>query len=181
MVSGVRSQLESWLKTIEVKGSVIDVGGLHYPVKGRTKTWEASRYFFLDQLKEYKGFKADFVWDLNQPIQETFNFDIVFCLEVMEYVFNPFIVLQNINKLLKVGGVLYLSTHFLFPHHGGGTDCLRYTRAGISKLLEECGFKILEITPRLAKSNKLEEWLKEESKIVKYPLEIGHLIKAIKC
>lgn len=180
-MSNVRRALENWLKTIYVTGSVLDVGGLAMPVKGRTKSWDVSNYRVLD----IKG--GDYVADLNKKLipynpSGIFDYDIAFCLEVMEYIYNPFMALENINMFLKKGGVLYISTHFMFPHHSGGPDSLRYTRTGITRLLEKTGFKVEEITPRFAgmKGGMLEEWANSESKINKYPGQIGHMTKATK-
>ena len=36
-MSNVRKQLENWLKTKDVNGSVLDVGGIHLPINGRKK------------------------------------------------------------------------------------------------------------------------------------------------
>ena len=181
-MSNVRRQLEAWLKTIDVKGSVLDVGGLAMPIQGRTKSWDADNYKILD----LKG--GDYVFDMNKlvPDEASFDiensFDIVFCLEVFEYIWNPYYALLNINGFLKQEGILYISTHFLFPHHHGTIDCLRYTRSGIEKLLQETGFGEIEITPRIAgdKIDLLLEWEHSESKVCKFPTEIGHLIKCKK-
>lgn len=135
-MSNTRRQLERWLKTLDIKGNVLDVGGLTFPVKGRTRTWDVDYYVIADIKKTYKGRTTDRVWDFNIPIEFGGNFANVFCLEMMEYVYNPMVVINNLNKLLKIGGRLFISTHFLFPHHSGGGDYLRFTRDGISKLLE---------------------------------------------
>ena len=182
-MSNVRRQLESWLKKIDVKGSVLDVGGFAMPVKGRTKSWDVSDYRILD----IRG--GDIKEDLNEyiirpPTRDGGlepDFDIVFCLEVMEYIYNPFQALENINQYLNEFGTLYISTHFMFPHHSGGPDSLRYTSIGITRLLEKTGFEDIKITPRYALNPlTMEIWQKEESKVCKYPTEIGHMIKAIK-
>lgn len=178
MASNTRKQLENWLKTIDVNAdSVLDVGGWAIPVKGRTKTWEAKDYKILDYAKE-----VDYCRDLNKEIKDIPQFNIVFCLEVMEYVWNPVLALQNINRFLKDNGILYISFHFLFPHHHPFIkDRLRYTYCGIEKLLKETGFEISEVVKRMAKNpQKLIEWCYEESKIVDFPGEIGYLIKAKK-
>lgn len=179
-MSPSRKQLEAWLRTIEVRGEVIDIGGLFKPIKGRTKTWEVSDYEILD-IKPYRsGVRADIVMDLNYE-DFTFDpaeFDVAFCIEVFSHLWNPFVALHNIHLLLKEKGLLYLSTHFLFPNHSGN-DSLRYTRYGITKLLTESGFEVLEIIPKKP-TRDLSEWLNSESAVVKYPNEIGHLVKARK-
>lgn len=183
-MSNARHQLEAYLKTLDIKGNVVDIGGIHWPVKGRTKSWNVPIYQIYDVKGFHKGIKADYIHDFNVILTnpDLPFFDIAFCLEMITMTWNPVQVLENINGLLLKDGLLYISTHFLFPHHSGKYDCLRYTRDGISILLEKTGFKILNITPRIAGSQKekLLEWEKSESKIYKNPEEIGHLISAKK-
>jgi 2-polyprenyl-3-methyl-5-hydroxy-6-metoxy-1,4-benzoquinol methylase len=44
----------------------------------------------------------------NLPFKEN-NFDVIFCLEVLEHVIDPDVVLNQIFKLLKDGGVCFIS------------------------------------------------------------------------
>ena len=177
-MSHTRKQLEKWLKTIDVKGEVIDIGGLVWPVEGRTKSWNVSKYIIVDIKKTHRGREADYVEDLNIETNLFWIADTAFCLEVLQFVWNPVDVLLNINSMLRRDGVLYLTSHFLFPNHKG-TDYLRYSRDGITKLLEETGFKIEEIVPMESANPKaLWKFLEGEAKVQKFPYEIGHLIKA---
>ena len=173
-MSNTRQQLENWLKTIDVKGTVLDVGGVAIPVKGRTKSWDVSDYKILDHHK------ADYTKDINYSIKEVPEFDIAFCLEVMEYVWNPTMALCNMHNLLKSGGILYISFHSLFPHHDPEKrDYLRYTKRGIEKLLKETAFQIEEIVPRITSNPiALKEFCESESKVYRYRNEIGYLVKA---
>lgn len=116
---------------------------------------------------------------------------MVFLLEVLEYVFDPVRALKNINSLMKKGGVLYLSSHTWYPvHNPAECDYLRYTRAGICKLLGKTGFIIKDIIPReevvspYVPAGMLMRWFDSQkmkaSKDYQYHNEVGHLIKAIK-
>ena len=40
-------QLEDWIKTLDVSGSVLDIGGSQNPIKGRTKSWDVNEYKIL--------------------------------------------------------------------------------------------------------------------------------------
>ena len=165
-MSNARIQLERWLKTIKIEGDVLDVGG-----------YSKSRGY---KILDYKG--GNYVYDLNYPIEGLPTFDTVLCLEVMEYIWNPVQALQNIYNLLRKGGTLYISFHFLFPHHHPPEkDYLRYTRRGVEKLMEETGFTIEEIIPKTTISPEaLKEFCMAESKVYKNRGEIGYLVKAIK-
>jgi len=178
-MSNTRRQIEAWLKTIDVKGAVIDVGGAAWPIRGRTKSWDVSNYKVLDKNYTYKKIPLDYVQDLNRPFEIAEKFDVVFAIEVMEYIWDLHQAALNLFNLLKPGGLLYCSTHFMFPNHGGGTDVSRLSRAGISVLFTTVGFEILEIIPRKSADEKtIVEWSAKESKICKFPGEIGHFFIA---
>lgn len=174
-MSRTRSQLENWLSKIEVCGDlVIDVGGAQKSIISRVKSWQVRHYMILD-LPEY---------DLNKVQKIILNADIVFCLETFEYVFSPLVALNNLNRLLKKGGLLYLSSHFVYPRHEPkGTDFLRYTPEGIKKLLSVSGFEILEDVERRSESSKLKDFYREEGMKMAEGINhdvIGNLLKCKK-
>src|SRR3990167_6524555 len=98
-MSPQRRELENWLKEIEVQGDVLDVGGVSMPVKSRVKG--NATFKILDILDSRKGARADYIADLNyySPIED--KFDHVFCLEVMQFLWNPVQALNNMNSYLK--------------------------------------------------------------------------------
>lgn len=162
MSSNSRKQLEAWINNIDVKAdSVLDIGGSQLPIKGRVKSWDVKDYKILDLADPHiTAIKPDIVCDIQntQELQAaefklesglskfeqiTDHFDVAFCIEVAEYWYNPLRALGNINLLLKQGGLLYISFHFIYPiHKPSGLDYLRYTEFGVRKLLSEAGFII---------------------------------------
>lgn len=183
-MSYTREQLERWLKTIEVKGSVLDVGGSQNPIKGRTKTWEVDDYKILDLEQPHKGDKPDIVADIQDDWVTGRQVDNVFCIEVSEYWHDPIRALRNMNDFLKDGGILYISFHFIYPLHPPiGLDHLRYTPAGVEKLLTESGFEIIDHIPRVTERSNLEAlWSAEQMRGWKGfdNNVIGSLVKAVK-
>jgi len=164
MSSYSREQLENWIRDIKiVQGKVLDIGGSQLPILKRLKNTslfvEEYKILDLEHPHECKE-EPDIICDLNIPLdlrefeQYIDYFDVAFCIEVSEYWYNPFEALDNIFYLLRKGGILYLSTHFIYPVHNPiKQDYIRYTPEGIKKLLEETGFEILEMTPRLLRTN----------------------------
>jgi SAM-dependent methyltransferase len=136
--------LEDWLQGLEIEAeSIADVGSGGLPVKNRVKSWKVARYDLLGPPE----------YDLNQPWGLKEIYDVVFCLEVFEFVYNPLQSMQNLYDMLKKGGFLYCSFHFVYPHHSTKKlDYLRYTRWGVARLLEEAGFQSWEIYPRYFKN-----------------------------
>lgn len=173
MASNFRIQLEDYLRTIDVKAdAVLDVGGLQNPIRSRVHSWEVKKYKIFDVVEEMNEEKADYVGDLSRSLQyhKKINelegeFDVIFCLEVMEYVFDPLTALENIQGFMKSGGVAYISFPFVYPMHPPlGTDYLRYTQDGVEKLLEEAGLKDFDIFVRRAGPgrNTLKRFYDEE-------------------
>ena len=166
---------------MEIKGSVADVGGLFWSAKGRTKTWDVSLYDIWDVKASRDHNFASYVHDFNRPIDEPTApaYDNAFCIEVTDHLWNPVQAFQNINSILKTGGMLYISSNFLFPHHTG-FDCIRLTSTGLKKILEETGFEVLSIQPRKAVDGTMEEAMNKESKVAYHPGDIGYMCEAKK-
>lgn len=147
----------------------MDVGGLAKPVKDRVNSWDVGEYKILDlpefDLNEQEEQQDEGVcmpansWQSLGWYGRKQRADIVFCLEVMEYIFNPFQAINNLAWTVERGGILYISFPQVYPaHNPAGTDMLRYTEWGARKLLENAGFKIEEIIYRIDRSGLLKEF-----------------------
>lgn len=184
-----REQLESWVSKIDVKADrLIDLGGGEKPIDRRVHSWDVKEYLIADNDAQYK---PDLFIDVNHPMGlalEYFNSaDVVFCLEVAEYVWNPIQFHKNIFDLLKPEGVAYISYPTIYPlHNPPNIDYLRYSRHAIEKYLAEVGFETWEITPRVATNGlpHLNNFYQFEGM---HPLRgsvevynIGYLVKAFK-
>ena len=195
MSSYSRIQLESFLKTLDIKAkTVLDVGGSQLPVKGRTKSWDVKDYKILDLEKPHDVKQiSDVVFDLNVCQKENSvvqhysknKVDIIFCTEVMEYIYNPYGAVKNLYQMLKKNGKLYISFHFIYPHHNPiEEDCLRYTKGGVIKLLNKAGFKTLEIKPRYEMANNIMDYYRAEKMRPAKEFDghniVGHLVTATK-
>lgn len=156
-MSFYREQLNNWLKEIEVRADrVLDIGGGSCPVKGRTKSWNVGEYLILDnEVEEARDGNDIIPYDLNIEQVVVAKADIIFCLEVYEYVYNPVQAMKNIYENLKEGGIAYISFPSQYPlHQPKEIDSLRYTKYGIRKLIQEVGLEIKEIVPRVATAGK---------------------------
>ncbi len=185
--------MEAWIANKDVSGKVLDIGGAQEPLKGRIGQQFETTFDILDLPKPHEEkVKADVVWDLNLPFQGNSGrfyeaYDVVACLEVTEYFWNPVVAIANMAYFLKKGGRLLISFHFLYPVHAPeGLDYLRYTEYGAKRLLEICGFEIVDFTHRMAGDYKVYPWDVFNSAEKTHPLKrydhrkIGCLIEAIK-
>lgn len=71
------------------------------------------------------------------------TFDYVVCTEVLEHTLQPFDAVDEILRILKPGGMLFLSVPFNFRIHGPLPDCWRFTEHGLRALLKN--YDILEL------------------------------------
>lgn len=69
--------------------------------------WHNLGFEFVSSLDNSDFEGAEIVWDLNLPLNDSFveRFDVIFDGGTMEHVFNTKCVLENIGKLLKIGGL----------------------------------------------------------------------------
>jgi SAM-dependent methyltransferase len=74
---------------------------------------------------------------------KTGSFDFIVCTEVLEHTLRPFEAVQEMRRILKEGGLLFLSVPFNFRIHGPLPDCWRFTEHGLRTILS--GFDILEL------------------------------------
>lgn len=154
-MSYYRQQLEDWLKTLDVKADVVlDIGGAQNPVKGRTRSWEVKNYEILD-LPEFDIEDFDERWEKHKSIFK--KADLIFCLEVFEYLLYPSEAMININWLMKNKAKAYITFAFAYPHHNElEKDSLRYTEFGIKRLANSVGLKVNNIWYRRDKSGLLK-------------------------
>ncbi len=159
MSSYYRQQLEAWLKGLNIKADrVLDVGGTQLPVEKRVKSWDVQDYQVLDLPEPHTSGPRDLKWDLNAPLlTDPEPFDTVFCLEVMEYIWDPATALKNLGKFTAPGGTLYITFPYYYPPHEPlAQDALRYTLGGAVRLLAEGGFELQEMIPRRERGGHLQ-------------------------
>jgi SAM-dependent methyltransferase len=75
------------------------------------------------------------------------TFDNVVCLEVLEHVPDPAIVIAEIARVLRPGGQAWLSMPFLYPVHDAPFDFQRYTIFGLRRDLERSGMAVTAAAP----------------------------------
>ena len=68
--------------------------------------------------------------------------DIVLAEQVFEHIRNPFKGVSNVHAILRVGGYFLITTPFLIRVHSVPMDYWRWTSAGLTAMLEDCGFSV---------------------------------------
>ncbi|MDA0376343.1 MAG: class I SAM-dependent methyltransferase [bacterium] len=70
-------------------------------------------------------------------------YDVILCAEVLEHLHTPAKAIAEMRRILKLGGIIILTTRFIFPLHDVPHDYYRYTKYGLIHLMKE--FEILEL------------------------------------
>ena len=73
------------------------------------------------------------------------RFDAVVCTQVLEHVPEPQTVLQELHRVLKPGGKLFLTVPLFYPEHEIPYDFQRFTRYGLERLLGLSHFDDVQI------------------------------------
>lgn len=135
-----RPRLEAFLRAHATEAKTLDIGcgsdlyGNFFP--NRTT---------LD-IAERPGVKVDIVADAHDLSQiADASFEVVLCTEVLEHLHTPERAIGEMRRLLKPGGLLLLTTRFIFPIHDAPGDYYRYTKYGLRHLLRD--FEIIELAP----------------------------------
>jgi SAM-dependent methyltransferase len=71
------------------------------------------------------------------------SFDVVLCTEVLEHLPEPQRAIDEMFRVLVPGGLLLLTTRFLFPIHDAPHDYFRFTKYGLRHLLRR--FELIEL------------------------------------
>ena len=70
-------------------------------------------------------------------------FDAVLCTEVLEHLPEPALAIAEMDRVLRPGGHVILTTPLYFPIHEEPYDFFRYTPYGLRHLFENAGFEIV--------------------------------------
>lgn len=166
MSSSYRIELDKWLSQLEVKAErVLDIGGAQVKMPKRVKSWDVNEYLIADLPSPHENSpQPDVELDLNyQRSAEGDQFDIIFCLEVFDYVWNPDAAFHTIASYLKGEGAAWVSFPSFYPlHQPVQDDALRYMPGGIKKLAEASGLEVVQMIKRRPETKLLDSFFRAE-------------------
>lgn len=130
-------------------GNLLDIGCGKMPYKKYIiENSEIVEYVGLDienALEYDKLVKPDFFWNGKTMPFESNSFESAFGTEVLEHCPEPEVVLNEVYRVLKTGGVFFFTVPFLWNLHEVPHDEYRYTPFSLQRHLENVGFKEIEI------------------------------------
>lgn len=127
----------------EIKGRILDVGCGEKPY---ANLFAATEYIGIDIEQsghDHTRSDIDVFYDgLNIPFEDN-SFDSIVCFEVLEHVFEPEKIIQEMYRVLKPGGKLMLTTPFIWNEHEIPYDYGRYTYFGLKHLFTKNEFNVV--------------------------------------
>jgi len=132
-----------------LSGLLLDVGCGQMPYKELliSSPTKITKYVGLDILNSsIHGNTPDLTWVNGRiPLLDQ-SVDSAICTEVLEHCPDPASVLQEIYRVLRPGGNLFLTVPFLWPLHEVPFDEYRYTPFSLKRHLADCSFSNIKIT-----------------------------------
>ncbi len=121
---------------VDEKGKkLIDVGG----GEGKDANNFVKLTYKAQDIKQNSAKTIDYVGDISKVKGK---FDYILCTQVLEHVKEPGEFMRKMNKLLKPGGQVWLTTNFCYQLHMEPDDYYRFTKHGLRYLGESNGFKV---------------------------------------
>ena len=132
-----------------LKGELLDIGCGKMPYKNYIlQNSKVSNYVGLDiefALNYDPDIKPDFTWNGKIMPFGNNSFDCAFGTEVLEHCPEPEVVLKEVMRVLKPGGIFFFTVPFLWNLHEVPNDEYRYTPFSLERHLKNCGFITIEI------------------------------------
>ena len=123
-----------------MRGKVLEIGAGHRPRRGSfhppIKNCDDWLYLDLNESRQ-PDVRATI---LSLPFQDSV-FDTVVCLEVLEYVSDPTVAVNELARVVSRGGCVLLSAPFIHPVDASN-DYWRFTQHALKRLVEEAGLSV---------------------------------------
>jgi SAM-dependent methyltransferase len=126
----------------EMRGTVLDLGGKREKKRGSFKPPEhqARTWWYVNlDWETTPNIYADVT---HTPLEDQ-SMDCILCTEVLEHLPDPQACVDEIHRLLRNGGVAFVSVPFFYPVHADPYDFQRFTEDGLRKLFAD--YEIVEI------------------------------------
>ena len=123
-----------------VDGPVIEIGSKDYGSTENFRELYRGEYVGVD-LEEGKG--VDFVVDLTSGLGqlEENHFALAICCSVLEHTPTPWVMAENLARLLRPGGSLYISVPWVWRYHAYPDDYFRFSPRAVQALFPKFAWR----------------------------------------
>ena len=129
-------------ETNHLSGTVLDIGGKKESKRGLFKPNNNLNCYYLNKDKTTN---PDYELDANNFAIENVEFDYFILSEVLEHLEYPEECLKSAHKILKKGGLGFISMPFIYRKHEDPKDYQRWTDTKFKECLEKIDFKVISI------------------------------------
>ncbi len=129
-------------------GTVLDVGCGVMPYRGLIESVDGvERYIGMDLPSSdlYGHIEPDIKWDGQKIPLESSSIDCVLATEFLEHHPDPVNILSEISRVMRPGGRFFGTVPFVWNLHEIPSDQARYTPYSLRRMLEDAGFREVEI------------------------------------
>ena len=134
------------ISELNIYGDLLDAG---------SKNLSASYYRYLDTSKVKKTTFVDYYSeecddivkiDLEKVIPlASYSYDTILLMNVLEHIYNHKLLLKELFRITRSGGVLIGSVPFMFRFHADPSDYYRFTHKSLERNLLDSGFQEVEV------------------------------------
>lgn len=149
----VRSSILKAVNAVKPRfqGSLLDIGCGVMPYREllMQRPSGITQYIGMDLGAQgiYRQVPPDITWDGRTAPLGDASVDHAMAIEVLEHCPDPLAVLREAFRVMRPGGVFFLTVPFLWPLHDVPYDEHRYTPFAMQRLLREAGFTDIVLTP----------------------------------
>jgi SAM-dependent methyltransferase len=124
--------------------AVVDIGCGEQPLRSVVEK-HGGRYTGVDVTQNLRG-TVDVIADINSVPLSADSYDVVLCTEVLEHLPDTLSAFGEMKRLCRPGGVIVVTTPFMYPLHEEPYDFVRLTPYMIRRCAAESGLDIVELT-----------------------------------
>lgn len=134
----------------QFNGHLLDVGCGRMPYKKfLLDNNYINKYTGLDietALVYEEGVKPDFTWNgITMPFPDN-SFDSLMATEVLEHCPDPALIVREMKRVLKPGGLIFFTVPFLWYLHEVPHDEYRYTPFALQRIFKDCGMEEIQLS-----------------------------------
>lgn len=138
MTKQLRKAIEIISRAIKPKKKILEVGSWQEKnqeeMADMRTLFDESEYLGIDMRP---GTGVDRVINAEELPFADKSFDVVLCLEVLEHAEKPWVVADEIQRVVKNNGIVVASSLQSFPIHAYPSDYFRYTPFGMASLFNQ--------------------------------------------
>lgn len=143
-ISCLRALEYEKLFTVPIHGRVLDVGGGEF-ARYRTRLPKGIVY---ESVNIDPHIKPTYVVGIDEPFPVPDDtYDTCLCMNTLEHVYDARFLVREMLRVLKPGGVVYITVPFIFRVHGHPDDFFRGTASWWRETLSQEGYASAAVEP----------------------------------